>query len=568
MPDDNFYSEIGRSLNSRYTKDEFSRLKIRLCGKYRMKRIPTDPEIHMRLGTRPESNLVTKPSRTGSGVAVVAIMTEPRRCPHGRCIICPGGPDSIFGDVPQSYTGHEPASMRAKRNLYDAYLQVFNRLEQYLILGHSIGKIELILMGGTFPAYPLRYQKIFVRDAFRAMNDFSSLFIRNGFNMGKFSGFFELPSLPDNPDRTERIKSRILKSKKKSGKALLDKEQRKNEKSNARCVALCIETRPDYCRKTHINRMLDMGCTRVELGVQSLSDRILKLIERGHSVGDTIKATRLLRDSFLKTGYHVIPGLPGSSVESDMEMMGELFENPDYRPDALKIYPCIVVRGTRLYELWKKGKYKPLTVEEAAELIIKAKSHVPEYCRIMRVQRDIPEKLVEAGPKMTNLRQHIHRMMKTGNIKCRCIRCREPREHGKAELDMAEIRFRTEEYEASSGTEFFISAEDRSGEVLWGYCRLRIPFKPFRPEIKNGTVGIRELHIFGSPAEFGSRGEVQHRGLGRRLMEMSEEIGFEQMNAKRILVISGIGAREYYRRQGYYKLGAYMAKSREDWRKK
>jgi len=501
--------------------------------------------------------LLKKPSRSQSGVSVIAIMTKPVKCPHGKCSYCPGGPGSEFGDMPQSYTGREPATMRGIRAGFDPYIQVMNRLEQYVSAGHIPEKIELIVMGGTFPSFPDDYQKEFVGYALKAMNDFSSMFYKNGkIDIDLFREFFEMPSDIKNPDRAKRIQKKIAAIK---GKLSLEEEQEKNETSNARCIAMCFETRPDFCFEPHINKMLSLGATRVELGAQSIYDEVLKKVERGHSVSDTIKATALLKDSFLKVGYHMMPGLPGSSRQMDIEMFKEIFENPDFRPDNLKIYPCMVLKGTELYKMWKKGEYKPLSAKEAAEIISEATQFIPEYCRIMRIQRDIPTKFTEAGVEMTNLRQYVDKMLNERGIMCRCIRCREPK---LAVPTMKNIKIKKAEYEVSSGTEIFISAEDEKMDILFGFARLRIPNLPFRKEILPESAGIRELHVYGRAVPIGEKDEnaSQHKGMGKMLMQEAEKIASEEFSRKHMYVISGIGAREYYKKLRYQRMGAYMEK--------
>jgi len=500
-------------------------------------------------------HLITKPARTISGVSVIAIMTKPIKCPHGKCIPCPGGPESFFGSVPQSYTGKEPATMRAIRNSYDPYLQVFNRLQQYVLMDRTPDKVELIIMGGTFPSFPKDYQEEFVKYAFKALNDFGKMFYKKDvLQFEKFKKFFELPGDMNDKIREENIRKKVLKLKNKCN---LESEQRKNEKAKLRCVALCVETRSDYCGKKEIDQMLKLGVTRVELGVQTVYDEVLEKIERGHTVKDSIKATQLLKDSFIKVGFHMMPGLFGSDKEKDVQMFKELFSNQDFMPDALKIYPCMVLKGTKLYDLWKKGDFKPLTTEEAVSIISDAKKNVPKFCRILRIQRDIPTKVTEAGVGLTNLRQKVQEFMQNNNIKCNCIRCREPRDK---EIDYDNVQLLRYDYDSSNGKEVFLSFEDVKNDILLGFCRLRKPYKPFRKEITKNSVGIRELHVYGEAAQIGQKGRVQHKGYGKELLSEAERIAKKEFNAKKILIISGIGVKNYYSHLGYKKDGTYMSK--------
>lgn len=536
--------------------DEVRRIRTKVCKKLKSKTYPSFISI-LESATEEERKklrfLVFKPTRTIAGVAPLAIMTKPFACPHGKCTFCPGGINSIFGNVPQSYTGNEPASMRAKRNDYDPYLQVFNRLEQYALLNQSSDKVELILMSGTFPSLSYNYQEEFVKYALKAMNDFSGMFFTEGkLDFAKFKEFFELPSEVKNDERTKRIKEKLMKLK---GECDLESEQKRNETSKTRCVAMAIETKPDYANEEQINNMLKLGCTRVELGVQCLNDNILKRTNRGHTVKDTIKATRLLKDSLLKVGYHTMPGLPESSPEKDIEMFKEIFEDEDFKPDFLKIYPCMVMPGTKLEEEYNEGKFMPMETDDAAETIAKSKKYVPEYCRIMRIQRDIPSTLIKAGIKSTNLRQLIEKQ----KPECKCIRCREPR--GK-QIDIENAKIKRFDYSASEGNEIFLSFE--TDKNIIGFCRLRIPYKPFRPEIIEKSAGIRELHVYSESLGIGStpnKMQMQHRGIGKLLMETAEKIAKNEFRCEKMLVISGIGAREYYKKIGYSRDGAYMSKS-------
>jgi len=613
------------------SKEELAKLKVKLCGKYEVKKVPTDIEVllNIKYYDKLKTNLKSKPTRSGSGVAIVAIMAPPKGCPHGKCTFCPGGPGSSFGTVPQSYTGKEPSTLRAIRNDYDPYLIVMNRLEQYIIMGHSPEKIEVIIQGGTFPALKKSFQEEFVTLVFKAMNDFSDLFYTDEksknkkgsdennnnnnnketeFNLTKFKTFFELPGDKYDDERRKRIHEKMLELKEQKNKKIKNKEQTKeqttleeeqttleeeqttleeeqttleeeqtrNETSHIKCVALTIETKPDWGFLEHGNHMLKLGCTRIELGVQSTFDLPLKLTNRGHDINDTIRSLRELKDLGFKINAHYMPGLPGiKDKEEDLEGMRNLFSNPDFRPDMMKVYPCMVFPGTKMYDDWKSGKFNPITTEEAAEIIAKWKRNVPRYCRIMRVQRDIPSFQVEAGVDKTNLRQYVDVICLREGIKCQCIRCREP--NPSKPLDkLGDIDINVEEYNASNGKEFFISAEN--DKYILGLCRLRFPSEQkeqtreeviertkekvtenIREEITFKSALIRELHVYGEAAPIGGDASVQHKGLGRKLMEKAEEIA--RLHGKdKIVVISGVGVRGYYEKLGYHKEGPYMVK--------
>ncbi len=529
------------------SKKEIIKLRDKLAKKHKPNKVPSLVQILLAAKEKDRQKLFKlikiKPTREQSGVSVVAIMTKPFPCPHGKCTMCPGG-----NTTPQSYTGEEPAARRAARNNYDAYLQVFNRLEQYILIGQQPEKIELILMGGTFPSFPANYQTTFIRDAMNAMNDFGKLFIKkDGINFKKFFEFFELTTMNDK-NRYESIMNKILKLKSKN-KDTLKQSQERNEKAKVRCIALVIETRPDYCKQEHINKMLQQGCTRVELGVQSIYPKVLKKINRGHSLKDSIEATELMKDSGLKVGYHIMPGAPGSSVKQDLDMFKELFKNQNYKPDALKIYPCMVMPNTKLFEDYKKGKYKPLTTDKAAKLIAKALEYIPEYCRIMRVQRDIPTFMTHAGVSKTNLRQYVNKHLK---IKPRDIRTRQIRTEEITSTTLKRI-----DYDASKGKEIFLSIEDN--DKLVGFLRLRIPHKQNRKEITKTSAIVRELHVY-SNVEKTTDKSHQHKGFGKQLLKEAEKIAKEEFNKNKLVIISGIGVREYYYKLGYKKEGPYVTK--------
>lgn len=502
------------------------------------------------------SILSIKPTRTSSGVNVVAVMSKPHKCPHGKCLFCAGGVESVFGDVPQSYTGKEPATIRAIRNDYDPYFQVMNRLEQYVVLGNNPSKIELIIMGGTFPSLSQKYQEEYTNFCFKAMNDFSRLFYnKNKFLHEKFRTFLELPGDINSKERLERIKSRLLIEKKKNLKTL-EYEQKYNEISNIRCVGLTLETRSDTITVDDAAFMLKLGCTRVELGIQSIYDDALKFSNRAHTTKDNIFAIKTLRNLGFKLNFHMMPGLPNVSKKQDINSLVKIFEDSDYMPDMLKIYPCMVIRGTQLYDLYKQKKYTPLTTKKATEIIVEMIKKVPKYCRIMRVQRDIPTYMTEAGVDKTNLRQYLDEELKNQNIVSNDIRAREP----KGNVISKNIKLNVLEYEANEGKEFFISIDDIDNNYILGFCRMRFPSEFLRKEITTKSALIRELHVYGSTIMFGKKGLIQHTGLGSKLLKKAEDIA-KKNNKEKIVIISGVGVREYYRKKhNYKKQGPYMVK--------
>lgn len=528
------------------SQDELDEAKREVCQKLGLKGFIRNSEILKYAKSAERRRLLPllqkKPVRTISGVAVVAAMTQPSRCPHGKCKYCPGGPDI---NVPQSYTGKEPATRRAIQYNFDPYLQTTFRLYQLRTIGHPIDKVELIVMGGTLTAQMLDYQEWFVKNCLKAMNDFN-----RSCRLIKKVGH-------------ETFVERYVNSKKVF--EYMEDVQKRNENASVRCVGLTFEPRPDWCKQEQINFMLDFGVTRVEIGVQNPDDRIYKLVDRGHTVRDVVEATQQLKDSGLKVGYHMMPGILGHHPKKDFDAFKKIFSDQNFKPDMLKIYPCIVLKGTEYYDRWSSGEFTPLTTEQAVDLIVKVKKVMPPWVRTMRIMRDIPSNLVEAGIKASNLGQLVYRRMEETNIKCSCIRCREV---GRfllkgVEPDEDNVELVRRDYKASNGDEVFLSFEDRKQDVLIGFLRLRIPYKPFRPEIIPKTALVRELHVYGPLLELGEKPEFewQHRGYGRELLVEAEKIARREFNMNKILVTSGVGVRSYYRKFGYNKIGVYMGKS-------
>ncbi|MFZ2471700.1 MAG: tRNA uridine(34) 5-carboxymethylaminomethyl modification radical SAM/GNAT enzyme Elp3 [Methanothrix sp.] len=455
--------------------------------------------------------LVRKPTRTLSGVAVIAAMTSPARCPHGTCVPCPGG---IRCSSAQSYTGREPAALRAAQHDYDPYRQVTARLSQLDEIGHSLDKSELIIMGGTITARPLGYQHWFVKRCLQAMNDYPVARAPGQEYLYRYQSFADVASA--------------------------------NETALVRNIGTTFETRPDYCGPRETMNMLLLGATKVELGVQSTRDDLLENMKRGHTVDDAVSANRALREVGLKVGFHMMPGLPGSSPKVDLEVFRELFSDSRFRPDYLKIYPTLVVEGTELYRQYLSGEYVPLGDADAAELVSRIKEILPAYVRLQRVQRDIPAQLIVAGVKKSNLRQLASQRLLARGHHCRCIRCREA---GLRRFLGGDVVQKHEAYEACGGAEHFLSFEGED-ETIIGFLRLRL----------SARARVRELHVYGPMLPIGSRAEGwQHRGFGARLLHEAEALA-EEAGYGSLEITSGIGARGYYRRLGYELCGPYMAK--------
>lgn len=454
--------------------------------------------------------MVRKLSRTISGVTPVAVMTRPAPCP-GNCVYCPS-----FSVTPRSYTPESPAVIRARAADYNPVRQIEVRLKTLAEMGHPTDKVELIIMGGTFLATPVDYQYAVVKDCYDALNGV------------------------------------VLST--------LAAAQEMNETAARRGIGLCIETRPDVCGDTEVRRMLDFGATRVELGVQTLDDEIYRKVERAHTVADVVQATRLLKRYGFKVYYHWMPGLPGSTPEHDLALSERLFANPDLCPDGLKLYPTMVVEGSRLEKWYLAGDYTPYPDQVMLELMANIKSMVPGYVRIARVLRDIPAQFIVAGMR-DSVREKIREYMTQRGQGCRCIRCREYGHRLKMGWEVGEPGLRRLDYTASGGHEVFLSYEDARG-TLYGLLRLRLEPEP--PEIfKSGALAlVRELHVFGPELALGTRhGEAaQHRGLGKLLLLEAERVARDEFKAKQIAVLSGVGARRYYGELGYALCAGYMVK--------
>jgi len=519
-------------------EEQLNKAKKNVSKKYRLSSLPRNGDIILQGNSEEQAKIKAflrrKPVRTISGVAVVAVMTSPAPCPHGVCLPCPGGPKSVFKS-PQSYMGREPAAMRAIQHKFDPYAQVTARLHQLKNIGHDVEKVELIVMGGTFSARSLDYQEWFTKRCLEALNDFESTEWRKEAPViGK-----SLPYIP------------------------LEAVQKANETAGVRNVGLTFETRPDWTQEAHVDEFLKLGGTKVEIGVQSVYDFVLSRMQRGHGVKEIVRANQVLRDSAFKVGFHMMPHLPGLDSKRDLKQFRKLFEDSRFRPDYLKIYPTLVTEGTPLNRLWKAGKYEALSDEEAIELIADIKALLPKWVRLQRIQRDIPAQQILAGVRKSNIRQLAGERLHEKGGKCRCIRCREVGHNllkGKI-VDEKEIELTLEKYEACGGEEHFIAFEELTSDILIGFTRLRFPAAPHRPELEDSAL-IRELHVYGSlvpPGKSAKEKAWQHRGYGKELLEKAENIAKDAGYGK-LAIISGIGAREYYRKLGYSLKGPYMSK--------
>ncbi len=500
---DSVKREIARKLNLQPVSN------VKLLESYhrlvKNKRIKKDREI--------EYLLTTRKTRSLSGIVNVSVLTKPYPCP-GKCIYCPRE-----DNVPQSYLKKEPAVQRAILNKFDPYLQIQTRLRSLVKIGHPIDKIELRIIGGTWSYYPRKYQSWFVARCFQAANNF--------------------------PKKIHYSPS-------------LKKEQKKNERAKNKIVGVTIETRPDFITQEEIKRLRALGVTRVELGVQSIYEEVLKINKRGHKVSATVKATKLLKDAGFKVSYQIMPNLPGSTFKKDVRMFEELFSNPDFCPDLLKIYPLALVRKSPLYKYYLKGKFKPYSKKKLIKLLIEIKKRIPYWCRIQRIIRDIPSQdIVEGGAKASNLREVVQQEMAKKDLKCKCIRCREVKKNYSPREKLCLFK---EEYKASEGKEIFLSYENKDRTRLYSLLRMRISSSYSLPTLKDCAI-VREIHTYGRlrPLIKEKIASPQHKGLGKKLMKQAEKTALEN-NLNKVAVISGVGTRNYYRKIGYKLKATYMIK--------
>jgi len=493
-------------------------------SKYHLSKTPKFQDIvkYLPIDSNIRKTMMVKPIKTASGVLVITVMAKPYDCPHGRCIYCPGGKEL---NIPLSYTGKEPVTRLAQKLDYDPKYQIISKLEQEYSKGHNISKIELVIVGGTFPFMPEDYQRNFIKECFEALNGRESV--------------------------------------------SLQKAQELNETSDIRCVGFTVETKPDYCKESHIDLMLELGITRVEIGVQTLSENVYKITNRGHTIQDVYQSFQIAKDAGYKIVAHMMPGLSRSNPEKDLEDFKELFEDSRLKPDMLKIYPTLLLRDTGLAKLYKKGIYKPYPDEVFTDLLLEIKKVVPPWVRIMRIQREIESESILCGYKSGNIRQILQQKLRDQGLQCKCIRCREVGLKRLTNYRDIKICPKRIDYDSSNGKEVFLSLENDDKNILFGFLRLRKLGKPHRPELreKDGTPSaiVRELHVLGQLVDIGNDNDLlitsfQHIGYGSKLLQIAENIVKDEFGLNSISIISAIGTRRYYKKFGYVLNGPYVSK--------
>jgi len=501
-------SSVIRATSSKYHLSKTP--KFRDIIKY----LPSDSNIRRKM--------MVKPIKTASGVLVITVMAKPYDCPHGRCIYCPGGKEL---NIPLSYTGKEPVTRLAQKFDYNPKNQIISKLEQEYSRGHNISKIELVIVGGTFPFMYQDYQRNFMKECFEALNGVES--------------------------------------------SSLKEAQKLNETSDIRCVGLTVETKPDYCKEVHVDLMLELGMTRVEIGVQTLSEKVYKNINRGHTIDDVYQSFQIAKDAGYKIVAHMMPGLPGSNPQKDLEDFKKLFEDSRLKPDMLKIYPTLLLKDTGLAKLYEKGIYKPYPDEVFIDLLLEIKKTVPPWIRIMRIQREIESEDILYGYKNGNIRQILQQKLKEQGLQCNCIRCREVGIKKLTNFRDIKIMPKRIDYDSSQGKEVFLSLEDYDNETLYGFLRLRKLAKPHRKELRekdgNPSAIVRELHVLGQVVDIGNNNDFnfnssQHRGYGSNLLGIAENIVKNEFGLDSLSIISAIGTRQYYKKLGYEENGPYVSK--------
>lgn len=502
------------------SRGELEKLKKKAAAEYTLGRYISNSEILLALPVESratfEEMLRVHPRRSASGIVVVTAFSAPFACPHGTCVFCPGGPRL---GTPQSYLPQSPGMKSALESEFDPFLQVRKCLAKYEANGHGVGKVETIIEGGTFIAVPAEYQHSFVKGVYDGLNGFVS--------------------------------------------QTLAEAQTANEAAPSRCVGLTLESKPDWCRPADIDLMLSYGITRVEIGVQSLRGKVLLKSNRGHTVEDSARAFQVARDAGLKVTVHMMPGLPGATPKEDLEDLRRIFEDEAFRPDMSKFYPTLVVPGTALARQFEAGLYRPYDVAAVVDLLSEMKRFVPPWHRIMRIQREIPANEIEAGVKNGNLRQLVLQRTQEKGFSCKCIRCREVLLRDPELLDVEDnLEYNELSYPASGGEEIFGSFESKRSGVIAAFVRLRLPSAEAHRKEMNDAAVIRELRVYGRTVRVGLRdkGAWQHRGLGAALMEKMEKSAGAKVGAKKLLVTSAVGTRDYYRKLGYRREGPYMSK--------
>lgn len=547
------------------TKDAFHKVKNEVLAKYRISEWPSHIMMIERYEAllekwsipdelRMRKVLRKRAVRSLSGVSVISLLTKFWWCP-GKCVYCP-----TYEWLPKSYISDEPAVQRAEMNEFDPFRQIQNRLQSLRMTGNAISKCDVRIIGWTWSVYPVVYQEEFIKQIYDAHTAFGQTKIEK-LEISEGNSPFMSASVWANPDWIPSID--------------IEEAKKRNETATSRVIGMAIETRPDWITPEELIRLRSYGVTRVEIWYQTTHDHINELNKRGHGNKESIEATRLLKDAGFKVVAHMMPGLVWATPELDRSAMDEIFSNPDYRPDEIKIYPMVVTPNSELTEMWEKWEFVPYEDAVLIPLMAELQGMIPEYVRLNRMYRDIPAHEILAGSKLANLRQVTEIAMRARGIVRHDISAREVRARSNdPHSAVIDVSF----YEASGWHEYFIQMIDPVDRTLFGVCRLRIPSQVFTGESHfiselNGAALVRELHVFwdqipvGIKSELSNMGTIwqsnpgQHMGFWKKMLKKCEEIITEKyINVNKLAIISWVGAREYYLHRGYNEKSEYMVK--------
>lgn len=538
--------------------------------------------------------LQMKPRRTASGVATITVLTKPWKC-SSNCLYCPNDLR-----MPKSYLADEPACQRAERTFFDPYLQVAARLKALTEMGHVTDKVELIVLGGTWSDYPESYQIWFIRELFRALNDGSQAHE----SLPARKRAYESAGISCDPESLKRFVSeeqhRIDNRETTYNQAFdrlygendawasvaqwqkatweeLEAEHLANVDGRHRVVGLVIETRPERITPTHLAALRRMGCTKVQMGIQSLDEKVRTLNDRHTSTEQIQRAFELLRLFGFKTHVHAMVNLLGATPESDKADYLRLCNDAAFQPDEVKLYPCVLVEGTGLCERYEDRTWQPYPEPSLVDVLVSDTCATPAFTRISRMIRDISAPDIKAGNKKVNLRQLVEQRIDSEGLATSEIRHREV---SLANVSAEDLSLEVIEYETTATGERFLQWVTPQGKIA-GFLRLSLPHANAMAQLEEeykeatsktadcayalpfplqaGEAMIREVHVYGRVEKLQHAGinNAQHRGLGTQLVNRACELA-SQAGYQRINVISAVGTRGYYRKLGFYDNGLYQ----------
>ena len=528
-----------------------------------------------------------KPRRTASGVATITVITRPHTC-SSNCIYCP-----CDLRMPKSYLANEPACQRAELTFFDPYVQVAARLQALHQMGHSTDKVELIVLGGTWSDYPEGYQYWFIKELFRALNEwpnapsyiqerldwYTSFGLQNTEEaLSSFVAEQQAAVFDDTATYNQAFHKlydtsqphQSAWSQMQSTYDELVEQQHVNETAAARVVGLVIETRPDTITPDNLHMFRQLGCTKIQIGIQSTRQEILDANQRQMSVAQIKRAFSLIRLYGFKIHSHLMVNLLGATPEADKQDFKTFVTDPGFLPDEIKLYPCALVSGTQLVQKYREGAWQPYAKDELVDVLVQDVLNTPPYVRISRMIRDISATDILVGNKHTNLRQMVEQELAAEDVARRVQEIRF-REINQQQVRAAELTLQDFAYTTAVSDEHFLQWVTADNKIA-GFCRLSLPHWDKLTSgacdvsadellVQPGQAMIRELHVYGQALSLGSEGmSAQHQGLGQKLLakasSIAAEAGYTSLN-----VISSIGTRAYYRAQGFTDAGLYQQKA-------